>query len=110
VPRANLKRVVTLNLSDPAYDFVFRFIEVAYPGMPISAGVRELLLVAAGTDPLDAAAHETRRATRHMVQAAMRQKLLANLGEVLTQLHAEEAMDAAINAAKADDSNTGTVP
>lgn len=96
---SHIRRRIALDLTDPAYDPIFRFIEVAYPGMTVNNGLRELLLVAAGHDPLDAARFEARKAARYEVMMYTRKKLIGPIAAMLRELQTGIATDAATNAA-----------
>lgn len=101
-PTPHQRRRILLDLTDPAYDSIFRFIEVAYPGMSVANGLRELLLVSAGHDPLDAARFEARKAARHEVMMYMRKRLIAPLVAAAAELQLDAAADLAVRAATYD--------
>lgn len=52
----------TVSFSDPAFAAFRDFAASAYPGLPISTALREAVLIAMGTDPLEAARVAARRA------------------------------------------------
>jgi len=74
MPRTSAQARVSLSTTDPDLIAagVFEFCAAAYPGLPISSGMRELVLRGMGTDPMDAAVTVARRAALSATIYAMR--------------------------------------
>jgi hypothetical protein len=82
---------VQLNLSDERWDGVCRFAAEAYPGQPLAFGIREILLLASGLDPPEAAAIAARQAAYTTMTNMLRQRVLSALGPLLDTLQGEAA-------------------
>lgn len=95
------RRLVQLNLSDDRWNGVCRYAAEAYPGQPLAFGVRELLLIASGLDPLDAATIAARQAAHTSMTNMIRQKLLGALGPFVDALQTDSARAAVEDEGKA---------
>jgi hypothetical protein len=88
---------VQLNLSDERWDGAVRYATTAYPGQPLAFGIRELLLVGAGLDPLDAAIVASRISAYNEMTNALRHRVLAALGPLVEAMNTEVAKTAAVD-------------
>jgi len=70
---------------------VIDYARAAYPDLPLPHGVREMLLISAGVDPLDAATVAARRAAYNSMLGHLREKVLTAIGPFFEALAAEEA-------------------
>jgi hypothetical protein len=85
------RRSVDLNLADARWDAVIAYATAAFPDQPLAHGVRELLLIGVGVDPLDAAACAARIAAYNSMIGVLRGRLLQALGSLTNALTADEA-------------------
>ncbi len=83
-------RELRLRLDDPALAPVLAFAECAYPGLPLQAAVREILLLGASAEPLNAALSATRLAAYRQYSSVARQTIAGALRELAAALELEE--------------------
>lgn len=86
--RVHPKRIV-VTLDDPAFAGFFEFARTAYPDLPLTNAVREILLLGMGVDPTTAAVTAARIAAFNSLAMRMRLDLSGVLADWQRRFEAE---------------------